>query len=80
MIIAYELYMCGSYDESLKEIESVVKFIESCKYDDSNEQYSDAFNHIVRTTNSYIALTLNHNYENVKSNYSSISYLLVIIK
>lgn len=68
LIIVYELYMCGSYDESLKEIENVVKFIESCKYDESNEQYSDAFNHIVRTTNAYVAITLNRNSENVNLN------------
>lgn len=70
MIIVYELYMYGSYDESLKEIESVVEFIDSCKYNESNEQYSDAFNHIARTTNAYVAITLNRNSENVNINYS----------
>lgn len=72
--------MCGNYEESLKEIESVVKFIESCKYDESNEQYSDAFNHIVRTTHDYIALTLNRKSESVNLNYSLIFYLTGIIK
>lgn len=51
------------------EIENVVKYMEACKYDESNEQYSDAFSHIAQTTNAYIALALNRNYENVNFNY-----------
>lgn len=65
MITTYELYVRGSYEESLLEVENIVKSIETCTFDDSDEQYSDACNHIVRATNAYIALSLNLDSENV---------------
>ena len=40
------------------EIESVVKFLETCKFDESDQQYSDAYHHIGQATYAYIALTL----------------------
>lgn len=58
LIVSYELYISKNYKESYLEIESVLKFIETCKFDESNEQYSDAYYHIARATNAYIALTL----------------------
>ncbi|XP_016657447.1 uncharacterized protein LOC100571226 [Acyrthosiphon pisum] len=58
LVICYELYNSKSYKESYLEIESVVKFLETCKFDESNEQYSDAYHHIARATYAYIALTL----------------------
>lgn len=47
------------------EVENIVKSIETNTFNDSNEQYSDACNHIARATNAYIALSLNLDSENV---------------
>lgn len=71
LIVSYELYINKSYKESYWEIENVVKFMETCKYDESNEQYSDAYNHIARATLAYIALTLQIDSEKVNYNYLS---------
>jgi len=71
LIVSYELYINKSYKESYLEIENVVKFMETCKYDESNEQYSDAYNHIARATLAYIALTLQIDSEKVNYNYLS---------
>lgn len=65
LIICYELYFNKSYKESLLEIENVVKSLETCTFDESNEQYSDAYNHIARATKAYIAITLNLESEKV---------------
>jgi exonuclease VII small subunit len=65
LIICYELYLNKSYEESLLEIENVVKYLETCIFDESNEQYSDAYNHIARATNAYIAITLNQESDKV---------------
>jgi len=51
------------------EIESVLKCMETCKFDESNEQYSDAYYHIAHATNAYIALTLKIDSEKVNLNY-----------
>lgn len=69
MITCYELYLSGSFEKSLLEIETVVKYMESCKLDESNEQYSDACNHIARTTYAYVATTLNRESEKVNLHY-----------
>lgn len=71
LIVSYELYMNKSYKESYWEMENVVKFMETCKYDESNEQYSDAYNHIAHTTLAYIALTLKIDSEKVNYDYLS---------
>lgn len=43
--------------------------METCKFDESNEQYSDAYYHIACATNAYIALTLKIDSEKVNLNY-----------
>ncbi|CAI6343167.1 unnamed protein product [Macrosiphum euphorbiae] len=58
LVASYELYNSKRYKESYLEIENVVKFLETCKFDESNEQYADAYHHIARASNAYIALTL----------------------
>ncbi|KAL5240438.1 hypothetical protein ACI65C_007848 [Semiaphis heraclei] len=58
LVASYELYNNNRYKESLLEIESVVKYLDICKFDKSNRQYSGAYHHIARATNAYIALTL----------------------
>lgn len=58
LVASYELYNSKSYEESYLEIESVVQFMETCKFDESNKQYADAYHHIARSTKEYIALTL----------------------
>lgn len=73
MIISYELYVSKSYEESLLEIESIVKSMETYKFDDSNEQYSDAYYHVARATNAFIALTLNLNCDEVNLYFNYIS-------
>lgn len=42
--------------------------METCKFDESNEQYSDAYYHIAHATNAYIALTLKIDSEKVNFN------------
>lgn len=73
LIISYELYVSESYEESLLEIESIVKSMETYKFDDSNQQYSDAYYHVARSTNAFIALTLNVNCDEVNLCFNSIS-------
>lgn len=52
--------------ESLLEIENIVKCLKSFECDEANlMQYSDVYNHIARSTNAYIALTLNLDIEKV---------------
>ncbi|KAL5240437.1 hypothetical protein ACI65C_007847 [Semiaphis heraclei] len=58
LVATYELYNNKRYKESLLEIESVVKYLDACVFDESNQQYSDAYHHIAQATNAYIALTL----------------------
>jgi len=50
------------------EIENIVKFMKSCKFDESNRQYSDAYYHIAHTTHVYIALSLKIDSEKVNFN------------
>lgn len=69
LIITYELYTSGSYDESLLEIESVVQYIERCKSNMINEQCLNAYNHIARATYAYITLTLNLDSKMVNLNF-----------
>ncbi|CAI6353710.1 unnamed protein product [Macrosiphum euphorbiae] len=54
----YEHYMSKRYMESYLEIETMVTFMETCKFDESNQQYSDAYHHIARATKAFIASTL----------------------
>lgn len=55
----------GAYEESLLEIQSVLKTMESCKFDETNAEYIDAWKHIIRSTYAYIAITLNLDSEKV---------------
>lgn len=73
LIVCYELYINKSYKESYLEIENVVKFMETCKYDESNKQYSEAYNHIARATLAYIALTLEIDSEKLLMNLKQIN-------
>lgn len=57
--MSFELYNNRSYEKSLKEIEGVVKSLDSCTFDDSYKQYSNSFNHIARSTYAYIGLSMN---------------------
>jgi len=70
LVATYELYINKSYQESYLEIESVLKFMETCTFDESSKQYSDAYYHIARATNAYIALTL-------KIDSDKVSYCLI---
>ncbi|KAL5240440.1 hypothetical protein ACI65C_007850 [Semiaphis heraclei] len=58
LVASYELYNRKHYEESYSEMKSSVKYLETCKFDESNEQYSDVYFHIARATTAYIALTL----------------------
>ncbi|XP_016658449.1 uncharacterized protein LOC100575167 [Acyrthosiphon pisum] len=58
LIAIYEHYMSKRYMESYLGIETIVTFMETCKFDESNQQYSDAYHHIARATKAYIASTL----------------------
>lgn len=69
LIISYELFNNGDYEKSLSEIQKIVKYVEMCKFDKSNNHYLETCNHIARTSNAYIALTLNVNFEKVNLNY-----------
>jgi len=69
LVASFELYNRKLYKESYLEIESVVKFLETCKFDESNEQYADAYHHIARASNAYIALALKIDSEKVNFNY-----------
>jgi len=48
--------------------------MKTCKFDESNEQYSDAYYHIACATNAYIALTLKIDSEKVNLNYLLFNY------
>lgn len=65
LITAYELYDSGNYKESFQEIESLVRHMDLCTFNESDKQYIDAFNHIVRSTYAYIALSINMDYSEV---------------
>uniref|UniRef100_A0A2S2PAG1 Uncharacterized protein n=1 Tax=Schizaphis graminum TaxID=13262 RepID=A0A2S2PAG1_SCHGA len=62
-----------SYKESYLEIENIVKFMKSCKFDESNEQYSDAYYHIAYATHAYIALSLKIDSEKLLKNVKKIN-------
>lgn len=70
LIVIFEDYTNKRYKESYLGIESVVKFMETCTFDESNKQSSDVYHHIARSTNAYIALTLKIDTENVNINIS----------
>ncbi|XP_022179430.1 uncharacterized protein LOC111040046 isoform X1 [Myzus persicae] len=73
LVASYELYISKSYQESYLEIERVLKLMETCKFDESNEQYSDAYYHIAHATNAYIALTLKIDSEKLLRNIKQIN-------
>lgn len=50
------------------EIKSIVKYLQSCKFNERDEQYSVAYNHIAQTTFGFIALTLNLDFKMVNLN------------
>lgn len=63
----YELYTNGKFDESLKEIKDFVKSMDKIAYDKMNEQYFDAYNHILLSTYAFIATSMKlNNYNEVK--------------
>lgn len=66
LVASYELYNSKRYKESYLEVESIVKFLETCKFKEYNEHYADAYHHIARATNAYIALTLQIDSKKVK--------------
>lgn len=54
--------------ESLMAIEDLVKSMNSVSFDESNEQYIAAYDHILRSSYAYIALSMNiNNYEEVRN-------------
>ncbi|XP_022178163.1 uncharacterized protein LOC111039142 [Myzus persicae] len=57
LIVSYELYIRKSYKESYLEIERVIKFLETCAFNE-HKQYADAYHHIARATYACIALML----------------------
>ncbi|XP_026822086.1 uncharacterized protein LOC113560423 [Rhopalosiphum maidis] len=73
LIVSYELYISKSYKESYLEIENIVKFMKSCKFDESNGQYSDAYYHIAHATHAYIALSLKNDSEELLKNVKEIN-------
>jgi len=75
LVASYELYNSKRYEESYLEIKSVVKYLETCKFDESNEQYTSAYCHIAWATNAYIALTLKIDSEKV--NYIFLNFISI---
>lgn len=65
LIKSYELHTKKSYNESLSTIKSVIECMKSCKFDETNKQYLNAFNHIAQSNYAYIALTLNLDFKMV---------------
>jgi len=61
--------MSKRYMESYLGIETIVTFMETCKFDESNQQYSDTYHHIARATKAYIALTLKIESKKVNINF-----------
>lgn len=57
--------MSKRYEDSYLEIESIVKFMETCKFDESDQPYLNAYHHIAQSTYVYIALTLEIDSEKV---------------
>jgi len=68
LIVIYEDYMSKRYKESYLEIETIVTFMETCTFDESNKQCSDAYHHIAQATKVFIALTLKIDSEKVNIN------------
>jgi len=73
LIACYELYETENYEQSLLEIENIIKSMDTLKLDELFDQYLSAYIHIARATNAYIALTLNRDYEKVNINYRFIN-------
>lgn len=61
LIVCYELYTTGKLDDSLKEMEDFVNSMEVTKFSDSDAQYTDAYNHILKSSFAFIAVSMNHN-------------------
>lgn len=70
----YELHAKKSYNESLSATKSVITYMKSCKFDETNKQYIKAYNHIAQSTYAYIELTLN-----LDSKMVILNYLLIIL-
>lgn len=71
LVIIYELYTCEFYKDSLLAIRDVIKSLDTRIFDESDEPYFYACHHISWATYGYIALTLNHDCENVSINYKA---------
>lgn len=78
LIICYELYVDKCYEESLLEIENVMKSMECNEFDYEMKRYKYAFAHIAQATYAYVALTLNRDYEKVNLNYCFIKVYTLI--
>lgn len=65
LTITHELYASGKYNNSLKEVESVVQHLKICTFNKPDNLYTDVYNHIANPTYVYINLTLNREPEMV---------------
>ncbi|XP_060836483.1 uncharacterized protein LOC132919152 [Rhopalosiphum padi] len=73
LVVCHELYISKSYKESYLEIENIVKFMKTCKFDESNVQYSNAYCHIADATYAYIALSLKIDSEKLLKNVKEVN-------
>lgn len=72
LIVCYELFTNGKYDESLSEVEDLVMYMGVIKFDKSNKKYIDAYNHILQSTHAFITTSMNdNNYE------EAVKYLII---
>ncbi|XP_029344701.1 uncharacterized protein LOC107883282 [Acyrthosiphon pisum] len=65
LIVIHEDYTSKRYKESYVGIETIVKFMETCTFDESNKQNFNVYHHIAQATNAYISLTLKIDSENL---------------
>lgn len=71
--MVYEQFTNGNFSEALVEIESVINFLNTSKYDESDAQHS-VYNHIAWSSKAYIELILNLDYKKVNFSYLLICY------
>ncbi|XP_050432046.1 uncharacterized protein LOC126840397 isoform X2 [Adelges cooleyi] len=65
LIICYELFGEGKYEESLLEIKNLIYSMETKKFDTHYDQYSSVCFHIAHSTQAYILATLNDGCEEI---------------
>lgn len=67
--MCYELFTEEKFNESLQEVKDLVKYMETVTFDETNEQYIAAYNHMVLSTYAFISTSINlKNYEVVIEN------------